>query len=69
MFHQVNGYVVKDEQVVTPSPGVAVVKGVDGLGPKGLKIATNTMLMKRMTPGVHPGFKPSSTKTRGTAAG
>jgi hypothetical protein len=57
VFHQVNGYVVKDESVIRPYPGVAVIKSVDGTGPMGTKIITYNYLMKFMTAGVHPGFK------------
>jgi hypothetical protein len=57
VFHEVNRGVVKDESVVKPSPGVAVIKSVDGLGPVQAKIATYGNLMEILTPGVHPGFK------------
>lgn len=57
VFHQVNSYVLKDEAVVKPSPGVVIIKSVDGLGPKGPKIATYNHLLKSMTVGVHAGFK------------
>ena len=57
VFHQVNSYVLKDEAVIKPFPGVAIIKSVDGLGPKGAKINTYKFLAKTMTPGVHAGFK------------
>lgn len=57
VFHMVNGYVVKDESVIKPAPGVAVVKSVDGFGPMGTKIITYNYLVKKSAPGVHPGFK------------
>jgi hypothetical protein len=57
VFHQLNRYVVKDESVIAPVPGVAIIKSVDGLGPKHSKIVTYNDLMKTMAPGVHPGFK------------
>ncbi len=57
VFHEVNDYVVKDEAEVRPAPGVAVVKSVDGLGPKGTKVNTYRFLVKRMPAGVHAGFK------------
>lgn len=57
VFHQVNNHVVKDESVLVAHPGVALVKGVDGLGPKGAKINTYNFLVKTMTEAVHPGFK------------
>jgi hypothetical protein len=57
VFHQVNRYVLKDEATLQTYPGVAVIKSVDGLGPKHTKIATYGNLMQIMTSGVHPGFK------------
>ncbi len=57
VFHQLNRHVVKDENVIVPPPGVAIIKSVDGLGPKGSKLVTYKDLMKLRTPGVHPGFK------------
>jgi hypothetical protein len=57
VFHMVNGYVVKDESVIKPAPGVAIVKSVDGFGPMGTKIITYNYLVKKSAPGVHPGFK------------
>ncbi|HVH44038.1 MAG TPA: hypothetical protein VM925_16925, partial [Labilithrix sp.] len=57
VFHQVNGYVVKDEGVLVTHPGVALVKAVDGLGPKGSKVKTYNFLVKTMPPSVHAGFK------------
>jgi hypothetical protein len=57
VFHQVNGYVVKDETAVKAHSGVAVVKSVDGLGRKGTKINTYNFLVKNKSPGVHAGFK------------
>jgi hypothetical protein len=57
VFHQVNGAVVKDEAALQPTPGVVMIKSVDGLGPKHAKIETYDYLMRHITPGVHPGFK------------
>jgi hypothetical protein len=57
VFHQVNGFVVKDAGEIKPAPGVVVVESVDGLGPKAAKIETYDYLMRHMTAGVHPGFK------------
>lgn len=57
IFHQVNGYVVKDESVLEAHPGVVIIKSVDGLGPKGSKIKTYNFLVKSMPSMVHPGFK------------
>lgn len=57
VFHQVNGHVVKDESALVAHPGVAIIKGVDGLGPKATKIRTYNYLVKSMPSFVHPGFK------------
>lgn len=57
VFHQLNRYVVKDEGVVAPPPGVVVIKSVDGLGPQHAKRVTYDDLMKLIAPSVHPGFK------------
>jgi hypothetical protein len=57
VFHQVNAWVLKDESVLKPPPGVAIIKSVDGLGPKGAKIKTYNFLVKSLNPGVHAGFK------------
>ena len=57
VFHQVNDYVVKNESVIAPAPGVAVIKSVDGFGPAGTKINTYNFLLRFSAPGVHPGFK------------
>jgi len=57
VFHQLNRYVVKDEGVIVPPPGVVVIKSVDGLGPKHAKHITYYDLMKLIAPNVHPGFK------------
>jgi hypothetical protein len=57
VFHQMNGYVVKDEGTIAPAPGVAVIKSVDGWGPKGTKLNTYHYLMRFAAPGVHAGFK------------
>ncbi|MBX3207788.1 MAG: hypothetical protein KF764_22265 [Labilithrix sp.] len=57
VFHQVNGHVVKDESALVAHPGVAIIKGVDGLGPKASKIKTYNFLVKSMPSYVHAGFK------------
>jgi len=57
VFHEVVREVVKDESVVAPCAGVAIIKSVDGLGPVHSKIATYGNLMEKKAAGVHPGFK------------
>lgn len=57
VFHQVNGYVLKNESAMVTHPGVVLIKGVDGLGITGAKIGTYNYLLKSSAPDVHPGFK------------
>lgn len=57
VFHQVNNWVLKKEEDITPHKGVVLVKSVDGLGPMGSKIKTYNWLVKTMPQGVHAGFK------------
>lgn len=57
VFHQVNGYVLKNEPAIVSHPGVVVIKSVDGLGLTGAKIGTYHYLVDHMAPDVHPGFK------------
>jgi hypothetical protein len=57
VFHEVVKEVVKDETSMRTSPGVVLVKSVDGLGSARAKAATYANLMGRTAPGVHPGFK------------
>lgn len=57
VFHQVNDRVLKDEGEIGAFPGVAIIKSVDGLGPKATKIRTYASLVKDMPSAVRPGFK------------
>ena len=57
VYHEVNRYVLKDEEQLKTPPGVALIKSIDGLGPVGAKIATYVYLMESMPKGVRPGFK------------
>ena len=57
VFHEVVREVVKDERSMHTTPGVVIVKSVDGLGSAHAKAATYANLMERTAPGVHAGFK------------
>jgi hypothetical protein len=57
VFHEVVREVVKDERSMRATPGVVIVKSVDGLGSAHAKVATYANLMERTAPGVHAGFK------------
>lgn len=57
VVHQMNSYVFKEEEVLKPFPGIALIKSVDGLGPKAAKINTYNYLMKTTPKAMHAGFK------------
>lgn len=57
VVHQMNRYVLKDEDAISARPGVAIVKSVDGLGPRGSKVTTYRVLTKGLSTPIHPGFK------------
>ena len=57
VYHQVNGSVVKDEKDLVPHEGIALIKGVDGLGPAPTKVVTYNYLVKDMPATTHAGFK------------
>ena len=53
-----NGAVVKDEKDIVAHDGVAIIKGVDGLGPAPTKVVTYNYLVKDMDAAImHAGFK------------
>lgn len=57
VFHQVAPSVITGEQALTERPGVALVKSVDGIGSRRLKLGTWGRLTADLSPAVHPGFK------------
>jgi hypothetical protein len=57
IYHQFTRASLKGEEAVTTHPGVAIIKSVDGWGPKYAKIETYRHLAKTLVPGVHAGFK------------
>jgi hypothetical protein len=57
VFHQVNEHTFAHDEALKPSPGVVLVKSVDGLGFRGAKIHTYDSLVKSLPPQVHAGFK------------
>ncbi|HEU4412095.1 MAG TPA: hypothetical protein VFS43_43035 [Polyangiaceae bacterium] len=57
VYHQFTRASLKDEAAITPHKGVALIKSVDGWGPKWAKIETYNHLVKTLSPGVHVGFK------------
>jgi hypothetical protein len=57
VFHQVAASVVRRQSGVQERPGVVVVKSVDGIGSRALKVATWTKLVKGLPDSIHPGFK------------
>jgi hypothetical protein len=57
VYHQVNDEVFREDAVLKPFPGVALIKSVDGLGPIAAKMNTYRYLVKKINPCEHPGFK------------
>jgi hypothetical protein len=57
IYHQVAESVVRDEDGLSPHPGVTVVKVVDGIGSAADKKATWARLMKQKPAHVQTGFK------------
>jgi hypothetical protein len=57
VYHQFTRASLKDEDAITQHKGVAIIKSVDGWGPKWAKIETYNHLVKTLSPGVHIGFK------------
>jgi hypothetical protein len=57
VFHQLSPRIVRDEQALRPHPGVALVKSVDGIGPRTEKIKTWNRLTPTRPAAVHAGFK------------
>ncbi len=57
VFHQVAASVVTQEGAIQRRPEVAVIKSVDGIGSRALKVATWRVLTRDLPPPVHAGFK------------
>ncbi|WP_414938240.1 hypothetical protein [Amycolatopsis sp. cmx-11-51] len=57
IYHQVASSVVRDEELLSPHPGVSVVKVVDGIGSAAAKKATWRTLMPSKPGHVRSGFK------------
>lgn len=57
VYHQLSPGIVRDERMLTPHPGLALIKSVDGIGSPGLKIDTWKQLTSTKPPYVAAGFK------------
>jgi hypothetical protein len=57
VFHQVAPSVVRDEALLQPKPGVAIIRSVDGIGAPAAKITTWTKLTAQQPPHIRGGFK------------
>ena len=57
VFHQVAASVVRGQSDLKPHPGVVIIKSVDGIGGKSMKIDTWRILVRGLPKHIHPGFK------------
>jgi hypothetical protein len=57
VYHQLHTDIVRDEQLLTERPGVALVKSVDGIGAAADKVGTFQRVIAALPPFVHVGFK------------
>jgi hypothetical protein len=57
VFHQLAPSIVRREGAIRARPGVVVVKSVDGIGSRAMKLSTYSKLATDLPRPVHPGFK------------
>jgi hypothetical protein len=57
VYHQLAPSIVRSEKAIRSGPGVAVVKSVDGIGSRAMKLSTYRTLVATMPKPVHAGFK------------
>lgn len=57
VYHQLHLDIVRDEQLLTDRPTVALVKSIDGIGAAADKIGTYQRIVATLPPFVHTGFK------------
>jgi hypothetical protein len=57
VFHQVAARVVRNQERVRARPGVVVIKSVDGIGSREAKTDTWRVLVRKLPPSIHAGFK------------
>ncbi len=57
VYHQLHVDIVRDEQLLTDRPTVALVKSIDGIGAAADKIGTYQRIVATLLPFVHTGFK------------
>ena len=57
VYHQLHVDIVRDEQLLTDRPTVALVKSIDGIGAAADKVGTYQRIVATLPPFVHTGFK------------
>ena len=57
VYHQLHVDIVRDEQLLTDRPTVALVKSIDGIGAAPDKVGTYQRIVATLPPFVHTGFK------------
>lgn len=57
LVHQLNTSVLRDQKALRPAAGIAMIRGVDGIGSRGAKTATYTRLTAGSPAFFRPGFK------------
>ena len=57
VFHQLAPSIVRSEKAIRAHPGVVVVKSVDGIGSRAMKLSTYRKLTAALPRPVHAGFK------------
>lgn len=57
LYHQLNAKIVRGQQDIKAHPGVEIVKAVDGIGSRGMKLETWKKLTTGLPPHIRAGFK------------
>lgn len=57
VFHQLAPSIVRDEKAIRARDGVAIIKSVDGIGSRSMKLDTYRKLTRDVPRAVHAGFK------------
>ena len=57
VYHQLAPSIVRSENEIREHPGVAIVKSVDGIGSRSMKLSTYRKLTAELPEPVHAGFK------------
>jgi hypothetical protein len=57
VYHQLAPSIVRGEKAIRQHPGVTIIKSVDGIGSRSMKLSTFAKLATRLPKPVHAGFK------------